>query len=99
MNTTPDSAVEQLTIELPVSVVSAIRAEAMAQGRDAESIAADRLSNLYAVAANEPQSTSPFGTPRRHKRGAVRSRAPLRPGGDPQSDVRKVRCSRYVASF
>lgn len=63
MNTTSDSAIEQLTIELPVSVVSAIRAEAEAQGRNAESIAADRLANFYAVAANEPPSTSPFGTP------------------------------------
>ena len=63
MSTTSDPAVEQLTIELPASVVSAIRAEAVAEGRDAESIAADRLSNLYAVAVNEPPSASAFGTP------------------------------------
>ncbi len=63
MSTTFDPAVERLTIMLPVSVVSALRAEAQAQGRDAESLAADRLSNLYAVATNEPQTLAPHHAP------------------------------------
>lgn len=58
MRTATDPAVELLTIELPASVVSALRAEAEAEGRDAESLAADRLSNFYAVAANEPEASA-----------------------------------------
>ena len=61
MSTTFDPSVEPFTLMLPVSVVSAIRADAQAQGRDAESLAADRLSNLYAVATNEPPT--PHSTP------------------------------------
>jgi hypothetical protein len=53
MSTTIDSAVEQLTIELPASVVSALRAEAEQEGRDVSSIAAERLANIYAIATNE----------------------------------------------
>jgi hypothetical protein len=63
MSSTHSPGSEQLTIELPVSVVSALRAEAEAQGRDISSVAADRLTNSYAVATNEPLGLTALGDP------------------------------------
>lgn len=61
MRTTVEPALEKLTIELPASVVSALRAKAEAQGRDISSIAAESLVNLYAVGTNKPPAPAPLG--------------------------------------